>query len=138
MFIVRSHSRYHKLSLLVRQPARLLGEIRNEKESQDANQHGGHSFQDKDPSPITQPTDSIHLENCASKKAAKRFGHRGGTPENGEAPLRFFSLVPEAENVKAYIMPSVMLVSERLSVVLPGNTSVSAKPRKNLVARSPL
>ena len=101
------------LSLLVRQPARLLGEIRNEKKCRDTDEHGHHAFQDEDPSPITQTVDPVHFGDCASKKAAKSGGQQDGTPENREASLRLFSFIPEAENVKACICSSVVRVSHK-------------------------
>lgn len=112
--LVRSHSRHHKLSLLVSQPARLLWKIRNEKESRDADQHRHHAFQDKDPSPITQTVDTVHFGDRAGKKTAESGGCQDGTPENREAPLRFLSLIPEAENIKTYVLLSVVFVSYRL------------------------
>ena len=97
--LVSARSSYHPSSLVLGQPCRLIGKIRDEEKCSEADENGQDAFKDENPSPITVAADTVHFGDRTREEAAKRTGDQNRAPIKGEPLLGFLTLVPETDEV---------------------------------------
>lgn len=90
----------HESPLLLRQPFRILREIRQKEEEDGSHDSRKRAFQNEDPPPSAIPFHPIHFSNRAGEKTAKRAGKSCAGEEEAVSLLALRSLVPHADDVE--------------------------------------
>ena len=82
------------------QPFRIRRKTGDEKERGNAHKDRADAFEDEDPPPAAVARDALHVRDRARQQAAEGAGDEDGAPVDREALLRFFTPVPEADDVE--------------------------------------